>query len=325
MISTEDLHFFIALTSAVSLADAARKLDVTPPAVTQRLRLLETRLGMRLIDRSGRRMVLTDEGELLAVHARRICDDIGNLSDTLASRRGTVAGHLRVIAPLGFGQRYVAPAIAQFRSLYPEVSASLMLSDRPARFSDDMWDLMVHIGELRDSSLVSRRLAPNRRILCAAPRYLARRGAPEHPDELRMHDCIALRENDEDVTMWRFTPKHEGAPASVRIEPVLTSNDGGTVRDWALAGLGIIARSEWDVAEHLHAGRLVALLDAWTQPDADIVALISSRHGRSLRATRFLELLHASTLQQPWLPRVGSEQPQRGKRGQDSGAAVLLD
>jgi DNA-binding transcriptional LysR family regulator len=140
-----------------------------------------------------------------------------------------------------------------------------------------------------------------------------------------MHDCIALRENDEDVTMWRFTPKHEGAPASVRIEPVLTSNDGGTVRDWALAGLGIIARSEWDVAEHLHAGRLVALLDAWTQPDADIVALISSRHGRSLRATRFLELLQASTLQQPWLPRVGNEPPQHDRRVQDLWADELTD
>jgi DNA-binding transcriptional LysR family regulator len=323
MISTEDLHFFIMLASAVSLADAARKLNVTPPAVTQRLRLLEDRLGMRLIDRSGRRMVLTDEGELLAVHARRICDDIGNLSDTLASRRGTVAGHLRVIAPLGFGQRYVAPAIAQFRSLYPEVSASLMLSDRPARISDDMWDLMVHIGELRDSSLVSRRLAPNRRILCAASSYLARRGEPQHPEELLTHDCIALRENDEDVTMWRFTPADRGTPANVRIEPMLTSNDGGTVRDWALAGLGIISRSEWDVAEHLHAGRLVPLLESWTQADADIVALISSRHGRSLRATRFLDLLHASTLQQPWLPRTRGELPQRGARSQDSGAAGL--
>ncbi|WNC93470.1 LysR family transcriptional regulator [Paraburkholderia sp. FT54] len=323
MISTEDLHFFITLASAVSLADAARKLDVTPPAVTQRLRLLENRLGMRLIDRSGRRMVLTDEGELLAVHARRICDDIGNLSDTLASRRGTVAGHLRVIAPLGFGQRYVAPAIAQFRALYPEVSASLILSDRPARISDDTWDLMVHIGELRDSSLISRRLAPNRRILCAAPSYLMRRGEPRHPEELLTHDCIALRENDEDVTMWRFTPKDHGTPANVRIEPMLTSNDGGTVRDWALAGLGIIARSEWDVAEHLHAGRLVPLLEAWTQPDADIVALINSRHGRSLRAQRFLDLLHASTLQQPWLPRPGSEQTRSGTRAHDLGAAGL--
>ncbi|MGF6605787.1 DNA-binding transcriptional LysR family regulator [Paraburkholderia sp. WSM4175] len=317
MISTEDLHFFIMLTNAASLADAARKLDVTPPAVTQRLRLLEARLGMRLIDRSGRRMVLTDEGELLASNARRICDDIGNLADTLASRRGSVAGHLRVIAPLGFGQRYVAPAIAEFRTLYPEVNASLMLSDRPASISDDMWDLMVHIGELRDSSLVSRRLAPNRRILCAAPCYLARRGELRYPDDLRAHDCIALRENDEDVTMWRFTPKDHGAPANVRIEPVMTSNDGGTVRDWALAGLGIISRSEWDVAEHLNAGRLVPLLGAWTQPDADIVALISSRHGRSLRATRFLELLHASVLQQPWLPRNGSEHPERGKCAKD--------
>ncbi|GAB7527092.1 LysR family transcriptional regulator [Paraburkholderia sp. 2C] len=324
MISTEDLHFFITLASAVSLADASRKLDVTPPAVTQRLRLLENRLGMRLINRSGRKMGLTDEGELLSVHARRICADIGNLSDTLASRRGTVAGHLRVIAPLGFGQRYVAPAIAQFRVLYPEVSASLMLSDRPARISDDIWDLMVHIGELRESSLISRRLAPNRRILCAAPGYLARRGEPQHPDELLTHDCIVLRENDEDVTMWRFTSKDRDAAANVRIEPMLTSNDGGTVRDWALAGLGIISRSEWDVAEHLHAGRLVPLLEAWVQPDADIVALVSSRNGRSLRAQRFLELLHASTLQQPWLPRSGSEQPQGGKCGQDSAAAGLM-
>jgi DNA-binding transcriptional LysR family regulator len=323
MTSTEDLHFFIVLASAVSLADAARKLDVTPPAVTQRLRLLENRLGMRLIDRSGRRMVLTDEGELLAVRGRRICDDMGNLSDTLASRRGTVAGHLRVIAPLGFGQRYVAPAIAEFRGLYPEVSASLMLSDRPARISDDMWDLMVHIGELRDSSLVSRRLAPNRRILCAAPSYLTRRGEPRHPEDLLTHDCIALRENDEDVTMWRFTSKDNGVASNVRIEPMLTSNDGGTVRDWALAGLGIIARSEWDVAEHLHTGRLLPLLDAWTQPDADIVALISSRHGRSLRAQRFLDLLHASTLQQPWLPRAGGAKLRRGKRAQASCAAGL--
>jgi DNA-binding transcriptional LysR family regulator len=315
MISTEDLHFFITLAAAASLADAARKLDVTPPAVTQRLRLLEKRLGMRLIDRSGRRMVLTDEGELLAVHARRICDDIGNLSDTLASRRGTVAGHLRVIAPLGFGQRYVAPAIAQFRGLYPEVTASLMLSDRPTQVSDDMWDLMVHIGELRDSTLVSRRLAPNRRILCAAPRYLALRGEPRHPDELRAHDCIALRENDEDVTMWRFMPKHHGTPANVRIEPSLMSNDGGTVRDWALAGLGIIARSEWDVAEHLVAGRLVPLLGGWQLPDADIVALISSRHGRSLRATRFLDHLYASLSPLLWPPSVAREPAPRGRAG----------
>jgi DNA-binding transcriptional LysR family regulator len=307
MITTEDLHFFIALSTATSLADAARKLDVTPPAVTQRLRLLEKRLGMRLIDRSGRHTVLTDEGELLALHARRIRYDLDNLSDTLASRRGTVTGHLRVIAPFGFGQRYVAPAIGQFRRLYPEITASLMVSDRPTRISDDMWDVMVHIGELRDSSLVSRRLAPNQRILCAAPSYLAKHGEPGSPNDLRLHDCIALRENGEDVTMWRFMPSGSAAPENVRIEPFLTSNDGGTVRDWAIAGLGIIARSEWDVAEHLQAGRLVPLLKAWKLPDADIVALISSRHDRSLRVARFLDHLHTVVSQLPWLLPAAAE------------------
>jgi DNA-binding transcriptional LysR family regulator len=301
MISTEDLQFFIALSTAESLADAARKLDVTPPAVTQRLRLLEKRLGMRLIDRSGRHTVMTDEGELLAVHARRICNDLDNLSDTLASRRGTVTGHLRVIAPFGFGQRYIAPAIGQFRSLYPEITASLMLSDRPTQISDDMWDVMVHIGELRDSSLVSRRLASNQRILCAAPQYLAQRGEPRDPNELHGHDCIALRENGEDVTMWRFASVGSAAAENVRIEPLLTSNDGGTVRDWALAGLGIIARSEWDIAEHLKAGKLVPLLKDWKLPDADIVALVSSRHDRSLRVARFLDHLHTRLWQMPWL------------------------
>jgi DNA-binding transcriptional LysR family regulator len=311
MISTEDLRFFVVLVSAASMADAARKLDVTPPAVTQRLQLLEKRLGMRLLDRSGRRMVLTGEGELLAAHARRICDDIGNLADMLSSRRGTVAGELRIIAPLGFGRRYIAPAVAAFRGLYPEVTVSLTLSDRPARISDDVWDLMVHIGELRDSSLVSQYLAPNRRIVCASPHYIAQRGEPKHPDDLYAHDCIALRENDEDVTMWRFTPKGRDAAANVRIDPVLASNDGGTVRDWALAGLGIIVRSEWDVAEHLLSGRLVPLFGDWKLPDADIVALLNSRHGRSLRTTHFLDHLRASFSPLPWLPSDAAKPKER--------------
>ncbi|WP_420814681.1 LysR substrate-binding domain-containing protein [Paraburkholderia susongensis] len=315
MLSTDDLRFFVVLASAASMADAARKLDVTPPAVTQRLKQLESRLSIRLLDRSGRRLVLTDEGELLAAHARRICGDIDDLADLLSSRRSTVAGDLRVIAPLGFGQRYIAPAIAGFRSMYPEVTVSLTLSDRPTRIADDMWELMIHIGEMRDSSLVSKYLAPNRRVLCAAPQYLTRHGVPAHPDDLRAHDCIALRENDEDVTMWRFTPGERGTAANVRIEPVLSSNDGGTVRDWALAGLGVIVRSEWDVAEHLRAGALVPLLEDWKLPDADIVALVNSRHGRSARATRFLDYLRESMSPPPWLPSAGGE----GKRPRAEG------
>ncbi|MBO1113484.1 LysR family transcriptional regulator [Bordetella petrii] len=300
MLSSDDLLFFLALASANSLADAARKLDVTPSAVTQRLIGLERRLGIGLVDRSGRRMALTDEGELLAERARGICADLGGLADALASRRGQVAGHLRVLAPLGFGQRYVAPAIARFRRQCPEVTATLTLSDRPGSLAAHTWDVLVHIGELRDSALVMHRLAPNRRVLCAAPSYLKRRGAPAHPDALHDHDCIALRENDEDVTLWRLR-HHDGATATVRIDPVLACNDGGAARHWALAGMGILVRSEWDVADLLRQGRLVELLPGWRLPDADIVALVASRKARSARTEHFLQHLHELGGRAPWM------------------------
>jgi DNA-binding transcriptional LysR family regulator len=300
MLNSDDLFFFLVLAGSRSLADAARRLDVTPPAVTQRLGSLEKRLGIGLIDRSGRRMALTDEGEMLAERARRICADLGGLADELSSRRGRVSGHLQVVAPLGFGQRYIAPLIARFRQRCPEITASLMLSDRPASLAAHTWDVMIQIGELRDSSLVMHRLSRNRRILCASPAYLKRRGTPSHPDDLRGHDCIALRENDEDVTLWRF--RHRGGDtASVRIEPVLACNDGGTARHWALNAMGIMVRSEWDVAGLIRQGRLAPLLPDWHLPDADIVALVASRKARSARTEHFLQSLHELGRSAPWL------------------------
>ena len=155
MITTDDLRFFLSLAATSSLAQAARALDVTPPAVTQRLHALEKRLGVRLVNRSGRGTALTDEGRLLALRAGQICGELNDLADELVGRRGVVAGHLRVVAPLGFGQRYVADLVAQFRQDSEDVTASLILSDGPPRLASDNWDVMIHIGELRDSTPVS--------------------------------------------------------------------------------------------------------------------------------------------------------------------------
>lgn len=300
MISTDDLRFFVALAASNSLAAAARALNVTPPAVTQRLRLMEERLGLHLVDRSGRRMVLTDEGEHLAVTGRRILDEVGELADTLSARRAVVSGHLRVVAPLGFGRRYVAPVAARFRGLYPEVTLSLMLFDRPAQLAEDAWDLMLYVGQLRNSSLVAQYLAPNERFLCAAPDYLSRAGTPRRPRDLLRHECIALRENDEDVTMWRFVPARQGKAVRIRIEPALSSNDGEVTHAWAVAGAGVIMRSEWDVAEDLRARRLVRVLHNWRLPSANVVALLGARHGRSARTVRFLQLLRSTLTPAPW-------------------------
>jgi DNA-binding transcriptional LysR family regulator len=284
-----DLRFFVTITESGSLAEAARRLDVSPSAVSQRLRQLELRLGMQLAHRSTRRFSLTEEGELFHAGAVTLLADLDALVDTLRERSGEVAGTLHVGGPLGFGRHHLAPAIADFHSLHPKLMVSLTLSDVVSAADANRYDLIVHIGALRDSSMVAYPIAPNARLLCASPRYLARRPAPREPQELAAHDCIVLRENHEDVTLWRLRRKR--SEVAVRVPALLSCNDGEVARQWALQGKGVVMRSEWDVAGSLAAGKLVRLLPDWSLPDADVVALVASRAGLSARVKLFLAFL----------------------------------
>jgi len=300
-LGSADLRFFVAVASASSLAAASRSLDVSRSAVTQRLSQLEARLRCRLLDRSTRHLRLTEEGQLLLDRARILLDDLDELSDTLGFRQDVVGGHLRVAAPLGFGRRYVSPIAAAFRERNPAVTITLTLTDRPAIAGEANWDLIIHIGELKDSSLVMVRLAPNERVACASPAYLAAHGEPNEPAELAAHACLALRQNDEDVTLWRFVDRHRKT-IPVRITPVMSSNDGEAVRAWTLEGLGIMVRSEWDVADDLRSGRLRRVLAHYRLPSADVVALLGKRGGRTARANAFLKLLRDRLQPIPWRP-----------------------
>lgn len=291
-----DLRFFVTVTESGSLADAARRLDVSPSAVSQRLRQLESRLGMQLAHRSTRRFSLTEEDELFHAGAVTLLADLDGLVDTLRERLGEVAGTLLVGGPLGFGRHYLAPAIADFHTLHPKLMVSLTLSDVMSAADANRYDLIVHIGSLGDSSMVAYPIAPNARFLCAAPRYLARRPAPREPQELAAHDCIVLRENHEDVTLWRLRKKR--SEVAVRVPAILSCNDGEVARQWALQGKGVVLRSEWDVARSL-AGKLVRLLPDWSLPDADVVALVASRTGLSARVKLFLAFLQQRFQPQP--------------------------
>lgn len=288
---TTDLRFFVTLTESGALAEAARRMDVTASAVSQRLRQLENRLGVQLVQRSTRRFSLTDEGELFYTKALTLLAELDALIDSLRARSGEVAGTLHVRGPLGFGRQHLAGALADFHSQHPKLVVALTLSDVPPAADADRFDLIVHIGDLANSSMVAYPIAPNTRILCASPDYLARHAPPQRPEELTGHQCLVLRENEEDVSLWRF--RKGRTEAAVRIAPAMSSNDGDVTRQWALTGKGIIMRSEWDVAEHLASGRLVRLLDGWRLPDADIVALIPQRHGVSARVKLFLAFLQA--------------------------------
>jgi DNA-binding transcriptional LysR family regulator len=305
MLNSDDLAFFAVLAGSASLAESARKLNVTPPAVTQRLNALEARVGVRLVDRSGRQLSLTDEGALVASHGAAVADAIEALSEALANRRGEVTGHLRIAAPHGFGRLHVAPVVEAFARQHPAVTITLELADHPGSRLIDTSDVVIHIGPPGPLNQVVTTLAPNRRILCASPRYLDDAPAIAAPADLAQHRCLVVRENDEDVTLWRFD-RRPRAVATVRIHPSMSSNDGAVVRDWALAGLGVTVRSEWNVAEDLAAGRLQRVLPDWELPPADVVAMLGARRGRNARTQSFVALLRQSLTPPPW---------RRGTRG----------
>lgn len=301
MLSSEDLRFFCAVASQPTLAATARVLHVTPSSVTQRLQGIEEKLGLRLLDRFGRRVTLTDEGEVLAARARLILAEMDALHEALGDRKNDMVGRLRILAPLGFGNAWVAPLAARFQAEHPLLSVELELSDQPNLAAGEGWDIVVHIGALRDSTLRRQVLAKNRRLLCAAPAYLERHGMPRSTDELRQHRCLMLRENAEDLSLWRLRAPGEHEYEAVRIHPALSSNDGRVVKQWALDGYGIMQRSSWDIAQELRQGKLVQVLPGYEAPDADIVALLGARHGRrSARTERFLDLLKREIGPMPW-------------------------
>lgn len=274
-------------------------MNVTPPSVTQRLKGLEQKLGVSLILRPSRQVSLTDEGSLLLSRAEKILAELAGLQSAMDDRRQTVRGKLRVLAPLGFGNDYIAPLLGDYAAQHENLEVELTLSDDPHWATLHKWDLVIFIGELRDSSMHCIRLAANRRFICASPDYLSRRGTPAAPEQLANHDCIALRENSEDVTLWRFSGQEGDCPQ--RIAPRLSSNEGRVVKEWALAGRGIIMRSEWDVLPQINAGSLVRLLPEYQLPDADIVALTGSApQERSSRTQKFIDLLREKLSPRPW-------------------------
>lgn len=299
MISSDDLRFFNVLAKSGTLAECARKLDVTPPAVTQRLRALEERIGIRLIDRSGRRISLTDEGALVASHGTIVADAMEALTEALSDRKKAVGGHLRVAAPHGFGRIHVAPVLDAFARAHPGATVTLDLSDAPGARLVDTCDVIIHIGPPGPLNEIVTTLAPNRRILCASPDYLASAAPIQTPSDLVRQRCLVVRENDEDVTLWRFLhPSRE--PQTVRIHPTMCSNDGAVVREWAIAGQGVAIRSEWNVASDIAARRLKRVLPGWELPAADVVAMLGTRFGRSARTTAFLAMLRQSLSPPPW-------------------------
>jgi DNA-binding transcriptional LysR family regulator len=242
-----------------------------------------------LFNRSTRRLSLTAEGEVYLESARRILDEIEDLDQLIASRQDSPRGRLKVNAPLGFGRSYIAPAIAEFAQKYPDVTLQLQLTDSPADFVRDAFDVAIRFGDLPDTRLIARKIAPNRRLVCASPGYLKTHGVPTTPHDLARHQCIVLRQNEDAYSLWRFT--HGRRSETVKVRGALSSNDGEVTLTWGLAGLGILQRAEWDLARYLRSGRLVRVLEDYALPQADIYAVFPERHHLSAKVRIFVDFL----------------------------------
>jgi DNA-binding transcriptional LysR family regulator len=269
-----NLRTFAHVVASGSLSAAARDMDLSLAVVSKRLAQLEKELGVRLLQRTTRRQVLTEEGELFHAEVLRILAAVEQAETVVSGRHQAIGGTIRVTAPGEFGRQWLAPAVAVFQQQHPAVDIQLMLSDAVVDLLGTGMDLAIRFGSLEDSTLVARPLAPNYRVLCASPGYLKRYGSPTHPDELVHHRCILIGERRRAV--WRFEGDESHA---IEVAAAFVTNDGGAAHALALEGAGITRKSIWDVGDHLASGRLVRVLPAYSIPAAPLSALYpNSRH-----------------------------------------------
>ncbi len=287
MDSFSDLSFFTLLMKQGNMAATAQEMGVTPPSVSKRLAALEARLGVRLLHRTTRRISLTPEGETYLVEGARVLNELDALERTVAGAKAAPRGLVKVSATLGFGRRHIAPMLSKFARAYPDVEVQLHLADRAVNLVEQGFDAAIRLGELPDARLTARQLAPNQRMLCAAPSYLRKHGEPANPRELQQHRCIFLRESDEPFGTWhlRAGSRHE----TVKVRGPLSSNDGDCAMAWALDGHGILMRSEWDAAPYLRSGRLRPILQTWTLPPADIYLVFPTKAHLSAKTRAFVD------------------------------------
>ena len=283
----QQLSAFVAVATRGSLSAAARADGVSPAMMGRRLDALETRLGVKLLVRTTRKLSLTFEGQAFLEDCQRILNDLANAEAAVTLGSVKARGHLKVSAPAGFGRRHVAPLVGTYMGANPEVLVSLDLSDRLVDLINENIDCAIRIGELTDSSMVSVRLGEMRRVAVASPAYLVAHGVPKTPTDLVAHNCLALGQQ----RGWLFRDPASGETATWKVGGSFECNDGAVLHEWALAGRGLAWRSLWEVGQDLQEGRLSSVLDAWQAPPMGIYAVFPQRRQLPLRVRLFIDLL----------------------------------
>ncbi|HWD22254.1 MAG TPA: LysR family transcriptional regulator [Burkholderiales bacterium] len=303
-----EMLVFARVVGTGGLSAAARELGLSPAMVSRRLAALESRLGVRLVNRTTRSLRLTEEGAGYYESCSRVLAEIEEANAAVSAGSEAAQGALRVALPAAFGNQYVAPLIPQFAARYPAVQVLLSLSDRDVNVVEEGFDLAIRIAHLADSSLAARKLAPNRRVVCATPEYLRRHGEPRTPADLAQHNCLLARDFS---SSWEYKDP-DGRPGVVRVTGRYVCDNWEVLRQWALSGMGVALKSTWDVRRHLESGALVPLLPGYTfHTDVAIYAVYPHRRHLPAKTRVFIEFLVESFGPEPFWdqPAVRSVKP----------------
>ena len=289
----KQLESFVSVATRGSLTAAARAEGVAPAIMGRRLDGLEERLGVKLLVRTTRRISLTHEGSAFLEDCQRLLADLASAEASVSAGGVKASGHLRITAPAGFGRRHVAPLVPRFREQHAEVTISLNLSDRVVDLAGEGFDCAVRVGDMPDSSLVSVRLADNRRLCVATPTYLKHHGVPVHPHDLSRFACLTLSSDASQTRGWAFKVPQGDASELIYLKPggPLNCSDGQVLHDWCLAGYGLAWRSTWEVEAEIAAGQLVPVLEDFAAPPNGIYAVFPHAKHLPLRVRLWIDFL----------------------------------
>ena len=283
------MQVFVRVAALGSFSAAARALGLSQTMVTKHVAALEDRLGVKLLHRSTRSLVLTEGGRSYLAACERILAEIEEAETSASLDRVEPRGTLRLNVPVTFGFRHVAPALAEFSRLHPAVSIDLGLADRFVDLIEEGWDLAVRIGRLKDSTLVTRKIAPCRIAICAAPSYFKEHGIPRSPDDLSRHNCLGYTlSSSVGADRWQFGPEGD---ITVPVQGNLRANNGDALLAAALTGQGLIYQPTFLVGDSLRSGELVRVLDDWPTPNFAVHAVLPSGRQAPAKVRAFVEFL----------------------------------
>lgn len=288
----EDLRIYTAVVSAGNFTAAAEKLMLSKQYVSRRMAALEASLGAQLLIRNTRKLSVTDAGQTFAQHAQRILEDVFEAEQAVNGRRSALQGRFRLSMPMSFGMNPLSPLIAAFLTRHPAVQLQLELADRYVDVIGEGFDMAIRIGSLSDSSLIVRSLGTIRRIICASPAYLERKGRPLHPDDLQQHDC--LRFGREGQLGWELSVN--GKRRIVSVEGPVISNNGEVLADAAMAGLGLVLLPEFIVGVAVAQGKLVSVMDEYHPESLPLSAVYPQHRQRSDITRALLDFLKESPI-----------------------------